>query len=149
MRARGGRFGCGRSGLNAATATVIAHSIDGDVVDDRLAVDISDIPDADIDHGPVIEHMAVPPITTLKAAATVPEAVIHATIEADMRTPIALVPGKGAAIAAPIPRSPKISGLRSGHPSARHPVITLVAGHPGPIARSKYIAVSRNRRLLI
>src|ERR1700734_2781777 len=137
MRARGRQFGCGRSGLNAATATVVAHSIDGDVIDDGLGVDIGDIRGANVDHGPVIEQMAALPITTLKAATAVTEAVIYATVESDLGTPIALIPREGAAITAPIPGSPKISGLRSEHPSTRLPVITLVAVQPGPIARSK------------
>src|ERR1700677_3487965 len=135
MRARGGRFGCGRSGLNAAGAAVVAHSIDGDIVDDCLVIDIGDIPAAEVDHGSVVEQMAALPISTLKAAAAVPEAIVHAAVEADLSTPITLIPQKDAAIAAPIPGSPKISRLRSEHPGPRHPVIFAVG--PGPIARSE------------
>src|ERR1039458_8625857 len=100
MRVCGGRVDCRRLGLNAGTSAVVTHSIDGDVVDDRFVVDIGDVCIADIGHRPVVIQVVALPITPFVTAAAVPVTVIHAAIEADLRTPVALIPYKGTAIAA-------------------------------------------------
>src|SRR5208282_316813 len=100
------RLSGGRPRLNAVAAAVVAHPVDGDVVDDRPVVDIGDVGGADIDHRLVVIKAAALPIAALKAPADVTIAVAHAAVEADQRTPVAAMPVKDPACAAPVPRSP-------------------------------------------
>src|SRR5450631_592052 len=145
----GRRLGCGRLGSYPAGTAVVAHAIHGNVIDDRLVVDVGDVRIADIGHRPVVIETVALPITPLVAAAAVPVTVIHAAIESDLRTPVAYIPYENATPIAPVARSPKETRLGSEDPCARYPVIILVVTAPGPIARCPKVALSGNRRLFI
>jgi len=80
-----------RSGVNSAVAAVVADAIYGDIVDDGLVVDVN-VGDGHVVHGAVVVEVAISPIATLIAGAKIAEAVIHSTIEADVRSPVACVP---------------------------------------------------------
>ena len=81
----------GRRGLRAIGATVETDA--GRVVDDDgLVIDVGDVHfRADVDDGLVVEERTATPLATFKSHAAISEAVVHAAVEADVRTPIAII----------------------------------------------------------
>src|SRR5271169_4957560 len=84
--ARGRRLGGRGLGSNAATATVIAHASDIDVVDHRFVVHIRNVDTADIDDGSVVEDMSALPVGALVAYAGIAKSIVDAAVETDLRT---------------------------------------------------------------
>jgi hypothetical protein len=89
----------------SAIAAVVANPC---VVDDGYIVDV-DIPYHRLIHpgnGAVIHECIVVPIPADVAYADVAEAIIYAAIEADVRSPVAVMPSVTAAVEAPIAGGP-------------------------------------------
>jgi hypothetical protein len=91
---------------NTPCAAVVAHLVDGNVVDYRLVVGVVDDRGVDIVDRGVVPEVVVFPATTFKTFAHIAAAVMDSAVEPDVRTPIAGVKQKRAAAPTPIPRSP-------------------------------------------
>jgi hypothetical protein len=105
--------------------------------------------DVHVDHSGVIEEVASAPLAAAKADAAVAEAVVHAAIVADMRTPIAFMEKESSAGPSPVAGSPKQAGTRRGHPGAGNPIIIGLIGIPSPVAGSPHQVGRRGKRLHI
>ena len=134
-----------RASANPAVSAVIADVVVRSVVDDGLVVDIVNIRDVHVIHRAVVVEAAVVPISALIADATVAEAVVDAAVEADIRTPVAFIPGKGVAAPTPIARRPEKANFGSHHPRTRHPEVAFVS--VSPVAGRPQIAVGGGHRL--
>jgi hypothetical protein len=82
----------GRGSCLDPVAAVVTHPVDRHVVDDGLVVHIGDVHVIDIVDGTVVVHAAALPIAALVAVADVAVSIIHAAVEADVRTPVTRVP---------------------------------------------------------
>src|SRR5262249_47549103 len=85
------------------------------------------------------------PVAALETNTAVTTSVVHATIEADVRAPVAGVPYIGTADPTPVARGPQQARLGSEHPRSRHPVIAIIA--PGPVAWRPDVVRARRGRL--
>jgi hypothetical protein len=135
------------TGVQAAASTVEAHAIH--VVDDHRTVDVRVTDDRPVHphhRGVVAEVSAVPP-SAVEAVAAVPIAVVHASVEADRRSPVSGVPQVNPATPAPVTRRPEQSHRRSQHPGARHPVVPARA--PCPVTRGPDVVCRRTEGLLV
>jgi len=84
----GDEFGRLRAYVDAATATVVRHAVDGGVVDDDCAVvDVGDSRDVDVVDGAVVVEVTALPVAAVIPAAGVPVTVVDATVEADVWPP--------------------------------------------------------------
>jgi hypothetical protein len=117
-------------GRGAASAAVEARSGRVGVDDDGLVVDVGDPDTAEIVDGPIVGEHPVVPVSTLVTFAAISVAVIHAAVKADMRSPIACVPGIGAVLPAPVTRRPKQTDRGRFNPGARNPIIAIRAIRP-------------------
>ena len=129
---------CGRMRLDT-TGAVERHVVP--VVDNGPVVYVGDMNTTHVHGRAVIKERTTAPVTAFESNTAITEPVIHTAVETDMRTPVAAVPGIDATAPAPVPRCPQQSGRRRQHPSARHPVVTIVT--VGPIARRPHIARRR------
>src|SRR5579872_5275584 len=99
-----------RAGVDAALAAVIAHV--GLVVNhDPLVIDVANVHDIDIRDRAVVEEVIAFPSSTGIAVAEISEAVVNATIEADLRSPETFVEQEHAAVPSPPRRSPQESNF--------------------------------------
>jgi hypothetical protein len=137
-----------RAGMNPTIAAVVADMIDRGVVNYGLVVDMN------IRHvhiyivyRTVVVEGAIVPISTLVSDTTISVAVIDATIEADVRPPVAGIPSVGAAAPAPVPWSPEQANGGSHHPRAWHPEVALVT--IGPVAGRPQITAIRRHGLYV
>ena len=130
---------------DAARATVVTDVIDGRVVDHGLLVGVVDNVHVDVRDRRVVSKSAVGPAAAHVADADVAEAVVHATVEADVRAPIAGIEPIDTAGEAPVARRPQQADARRLDPRARHPEVAA----PGvaPIARRPQVARLGQRRL--
>src|SRR5579871_188059 len=95
---------------NPTGTAVVADVGDGDVVDDRFVVDVGDVLNM-IDVA-VIEEGAMIPIATFVAETDIAEAVVDASIEANVRSPKAFMEEiETAVVPAPPAGSPEQAGL--------------------------------------
>ncbi len=140
-----GHLVSGRSGLDTTVATIEAHAIHGDVVDYRSIVDIRHMNGADVGDRPVIEIIVTAPVATLKTDTAISEAVVHAAVEPNMRSPIAAVPEINAVGPTPVAGRPQHAEGRRLHPCAGHPVVVTVI--PSPVARRPDVTRRGKRRL--
>src|SRR5579863_453532 len=149
------RFAAGCDFLSVRTraqstgAAVETGAVHGRVVHDDGAVDVGVVDDSFVhvnDSGVVCEHAAAP-FSADEADAAVAEAVVNATIEADVRSPIAGVPCINAAAPTPVTRSPEQPDAGWCNPHSRHPVVA--SGAVRPIAGRPKVAGDRARRLFI
>ena len=142
--------GCWPSG-NSTRAAVEADTIHGGFVDYGLAIDIGDIRDIHITHRAVVEEGSIIPVAASIADASVAEAVIDATIEADTLAPVSFIPGERVAAPPPITGSPEQASRWGLDPRTRHPkiafiAITPVAGRPQIASRGNHgLCVHRQR----
>src|SRR3984885_9315951 len=146
--ARIGFFFCGRAGRDAAFAAV-----EGDmgfiVDDDRLVnVNVGDLGCIHMHNGGVVEESAAAPFAAAETDAAVSEAVINATVEADLRSPIAGIPGVDTVVPSPVARGPKQADGGRLDPCARYPVVAGVIV-PSPVTGCPQIASAGTDRLLI
>jgi hypothetical protein len=94
-------------------------------VDDRLVVGICDDGPIHSGNSGIVKEHAVIPVAALITRTRVPEAVVDATVIADMRPPISDVPKVAISLIAPVARSPQQTLSRWVHPGAGHPVIII------------------------
>jgi hypothetical protein len=142
-----GLFCRGRSGANSTGAAVIADMVHRGVVDYGLVVNVVNVGDVHVIHRAVVVEGSVIPISTLVADTTIAEAVVDATVESHVRTPVAAIPGVGVAAPTPIAGGPEQANLGSHHPGTRHPEVTLIA--ISPVAWRPQITVSGGHGLLV
>jgi hypothetical protein len=133
-----------RSGTCLDAARAIERHVDV-VVDDGMVIYVGDVDTAHIHDRAVIKVGTAAPVTALESNTAIPEAVIHTAVEADMRAPVATVPGVDATAPTPVPGRPQHPGRRRQHPRARHPEITVIT--IGPISWCPHIARPRQLRL--
>jgi hypothetical protein len=98
------------------------------------------------DHGVVVEVMAAP-LSAGKAKAAVTEAVVHAAVIADARSPVSLMEAIPATFPAPVGGRPQRAIIRGGDPGAGNPVVALVA--IGPVTGGPHHAGLHARGLLV
>jgi hypothetical protein len=128
-----------RSGPRADTAVAAVEADTGIVVhDDRLVIDIGDVGDVHVSDTTVVEKSVTSPLPAEKADAGVAKAVVDATVEADVRTPVAAVPSIESIIPTPVARSPEHAN-GGEYPGPGHPVIATVV-IPSPVPRRPEIA---------
>ena len=132
-------FCLGRSGVNSTGAAVIADMVHRGVVDHGLVVNIVNVRDVHVIHRAVVVEGPVIPIPAFIADTTIAKAVVDATVEADMRAPVALIPSVGVAAPTPITGSPEEANLGSDHPRTRHPKVAFIA--IGPVTGRPQITV--------
>jgi hypothetical protein len=100
----------------------------------------------------VVSKYAVVPIAALVANAHVPEAIVNAAVEADVRSPVPRMPQIHAVTPTPISRRPQETNLRRHHPRAWYPVIIVtiprpIPGRPNvPITRARWLRIHRQGR---
>src|ERR1019366_2404102 len=142
-----GLFRCGRVGVNSPIAAVIADMVYRGVVDNGFVVNIVNVRDVHVIHRAVVVEGSVVPISAFIAETTIAEAVVDATVEADMRTPVAFIPGVGVAAPSPITRSPEEANFGSHRPRTRHPEVAFIP--VSPVAGRPQITVGGGHGLLV
>jgi hypothetical protein len=124
------QFGGRGSNVEPAWATGIAHFGSGVIVD-GVVIHIVNDRGIHIVHGTVVVEGVSVPVATLIAATDITEAVIYATIESDVRAPVAMVPSIASAKERPIRRRPERADVGSNDPCSRNPVIAGGGVCPG------------------
>ncbi len=104
----------GRTRGDATFATVIADAVHCRIVGHRSVVSVVNVGDAHVIHGSVVLELPVVPAATLITLAAVAEAIIDPAIETDLRTPVAFIESKSAAV--PSPNSLGSRGSRVAEP---------------------------------
>src|SRR5580704_19053773 len=139
----------GRPRCDAARPAIKAGAIHGGVVDDHRFVDVGVVDDGGVhvDYRGVICETPATPFAAEKPNAAIAKAIIHAAVEADVRSPIARMPSVHAAAPAPVAWSPKQAHPRGSEPHTGHPVVAAIA--ISPIARSPKMPFNRARRLYV
>src|SRR5437764_12318668 len=110
---------------DSASATVVADAVYRHIIDDGPVVDV-DVGDGHVIYAAIVEKIAAMPVAAAVAHAKVAKAVINAAVEADVRAPIARVPGAKAAAKSQVARRTYHSRLGRGLPRARYPVIAML-----------------------
>jgi hypothetical protein len=96
----------GGAGADSAVSAVVADAVHRNVIDNGLVVDVN-VGDGHVVYGPVVIEVAVSPIATFITVPKVAESVVHAAVEADMRSPVARVPHIHAIAPSPVSRGPE------------------------------------------
>ena len=78
--------------VQAAFATVEAHTVHRDVVDHRPVVDVGDMSRTQVGNRPVVVERLTAPIAALKANTTIPVTVVDTTVETYVRAPVTGMP---------------------------------------------------------
>jgi hypothetical protein len=143
-----------RAWLNvyAAVAAVVADAVGGlrgvmDVVVDNGALVVIADAGAYVGDGAVVIEVVSLPVASEEAEADVAEAVIDATVEADVRTPVSAVEAVVSAAPAPVGRCPESAIVGWRNPLAGNPVVAVVA--PRPVAGSPEIVGVGSGRLVV
>ena len=142
------QLGSGRLGRGSAAPAVVTDVVHRGVVNDRSAVDVSDVCPAYVIDCAVVVEEAIVPIAARIANSEVAEAIVNATIESDRWSPVAGIPAKPAVVPAPVTRGPKRAHEGRQHPCTRHPVVT-VNRVPCPVTWCPDVARTRANRLRI
>src|SRR5208337_2325200 len=132
----------GRTSANSTLAAVIADMVHRGFVDYGFVVNIVNVRDVHVVHRGVVVEGPVIPISAFIA-----DAVVDATVEADMRPPVAFIPREGTAAPAPITGSPEEANFGSHHPRTRHPEVALIT--ISPVAGRPQITVRGDHGLLV
>src|SRR5208282_3556042 len=136
--------------LNAGAA------IEADVVDvhnrvlrydDAVLVHIGYAHAAKVRYRAVISESPTTPFAAGKANTAEAEAVVHATIESNVRSPVAFMPPVGSALIAPVSRRPQNTSTGRLHPYAGNPEVARIP--VGPVAGCPHVTRRWQRRLLI
>lgn len=135
-----------RASVDAATAAVEADAAFEALINVPL-VNVVDYVYVDAIDGAVVEELAPAPFASEETDAWITEAVVNSTIKTDVGPPIATMPDVNAVTPAPVARSPEQPGLGSHHPSARHPIVAVIA--VGPIAGRPDVARAGADRLRV
>jgi hypothetical protein len=131
-----------RADVDAASAAVVGDA--GVVVDDYGAVvDIGDVVDVDAVDGAVVVEAVSIPVAAMVAVAGVSEAIVDASVVADVRTPEAGVEAIAVTEEEPVAGCPEGSGIGGGDPGSGNPVVasgsvTPVAGRPEIVRRGSW-----------
>src|SRR5438552_16835001 len=88
-------FKMARARIDATVTSVIGDTVYGDIIDDRLVVNVN-VGDVHVVHRAVVEEVTISPISALVATAKVAKPVINDAIESDVRPPITCVPNVSA-----------------------------------------------------
>lgn len=129
----------------------IAHPAGGVIVN-CVVVDVVNDRGIDIVHGAVVVELPSAPVSSLITAAHIPEAVIDTTIEADMRTPVAVAPAIAIADERPIRWCPERTNVGSNYPRSWYPIVARgsvppVSGCPHIVRAGTFrLAIFRQRR---
>ena len=132
---QGSEFGGPRTNVQTTISAVIADSVAGAgsvgsaIVDDGAVVDVGDV--ANVGDGAVVVEVMPVPVAAEVADADIAEAVVDASVEADVRTPITVMEGVAASVVAPVGRRPKSTVVGWGAPYAGNPVVAVCT--PGPV----------------
>ena len=138
----------------AASAAVIGDA--GVVVDDDGAVvDVGDV-DVDAVDGAVVVEVVAAPIAAVVADAGVAEAVVDATVKADVGSPVAAMESPTVVVPPPVTGGPEGAVVGWSAPCAGDPIIAggspvPVAGGPDIVGRGRFwllIDGQRRRRLV-
>src|ERR1700683_383145 len=146
MLARGGLFLCGRPSADSAGAAVVAY-VRIVIHHDGFFVGVMDYRDVHICDRAVVGEDTVIPIPADESHSDISKAIIHAAIEADVRTPISPVPNIQTATPAPVSWRPEQPNLRRHDPSSWNPIVAIRT--IGPVTRGPHVTGSRARRLLV
>src|ERR1700722_3005597 len=95
-----------RGGMPLGTAGAVEGHV-GHVVGDGPVVYVGDVNAAHIHGRTVIEIRTPAPITAFESNTAIAEAVIHTAVKANMRAPIAAVPGINPTTPTPVARRPQ------------------------------------------
>ena len=134
----------GRLHACSAGAAVVADPSRRRVVDRRV-IGVVHVGDIDVVHRAVVVERAAVPVAAVVAVTGVAEAVVHAAVIADARTPVAGVPEIQAVAPAPVAGRPQRALERRKDPRSRHPVVA--DGSIGPVTRRPDVARPRRERL--
>jgi hypothetical protein len=144
--AKGRQFRGAGLDANSSRASVVTDPVYGDV-GDGVVVDVMHHGGVHVVDGAVVVEMAVIPIAAAITLAGVSEAIINATVKADVRTPIAVVERVAALVESPIAGSPEGALIGRLNPDAGDPVIAGAAIIP--VAGGPKVVVGGSRRLVI
>ncbi len=98
---------------------------------------------ADVAVGAVVVEAAAAPVSAVEADAEVPEAVVDATVVADVGAPVAGVPEVAAVAVAPVAGGPEGSGVGCCDPGALYPLVAVTG--PGPSSQVSRCSHRRGR----
>ena len=140
-------FCLGRAGSNPAGTAVVADMVHGSVVDYRLVVNIVNVRDVDVIHRAVVVEGSVIPIAALIADTAIAVPVVDATVETDLRTPVATIPSVGISAPTPITRGPEQAHRGGHHPGTRHPKVAFTP--ISPVSRRPDITGGGGHRLRV
>ena len=133
--------------LNATRSAVEANPDVGGVVDNVVVVDVVHNRDIDVVDGTVVVEVVAIPIAALVTDTNVTEAVIDATVEADVGAPVAAVELIAVMPVTPVARRPERALIRSLHPNTRHPVVAR--RRVVPVAGGPEITITGSLRLVV
>jgi hypothetical protein len=126
----GNPFLGGRLMVNAARTAAeadVAIVDDGRAIDDgRVDVGVVDHRGVHVHHRRVVSEDTAAPLAAREADAHVAEAVVHAAVVADVRSPIAFMEDVPSAFPAPIVGRPQQTGPGRGYPCAGNPVVVRI-----------------------
>src|SRR5581483_12054914 len=103
--------------VDSMRTAVEAYAVHGDIVDHRPVINVN-VGDRHIADGTVVEEMPAAPFPTIETHARISEAVIHAAIKADVRSPVADMPDVCAAAPSPVAGRPEQSRTRRHDPGS-------------------------------
>jgi hypothetical protein len=93
--------------VEATFAAVEAHSSDIDVIDYRFVVHVGHMHATEVRDRSVVVESATTPVTAFETNTAIAVSVIDSAVEADVRPPIARMPGIGAITPAPVAGCPQ------------------------------------------
>ena len=136
-----------RANVQSSMASVISHVILRREVRHRTVVHVVNNRCVHVGDRRVVVKRPSVPIPAFITPAGISEAIIYTAIEADMRSPIAMVQAIVTFIESPIGRGPKSSDPWGNYPCAWRPVVAIVG--IGPIAGRPDVVFTGARRLRI
>ena len=138
----------GNAVRTAIEAGAVVH--DRRVVDVRVAhVGVVNHRRVHVHHRGVVSEHAAAPLAAAESDSAISEAVIHAAIEAHMRTPVSRVPCINSAVSpAPVSRRPQQARLRSLNPRTWNPEVSSITVIR-PVSRRPDVVRFRTNRLNI
>lgn len=118
-----GHFRPRRPHVQPASTAVVADPVIGCVVCDAVVINVVNVSHVHIVYRAVVVERTPVPISALIPMTDVTEAVVDTSVEANVRTPISMVPTIAAATIPPVRRRPQPTHVGSHYPRAGHPII--------------------------
>src|SRR5580692_2177885 len=115
--------------------------------DRAVLVHIGDVYASEVSYSPVVGEHSTTPLASDETDAAEAEAVVNATVEPNMRSPVAAVPAVHSAFITPVAGRPQQASDGRLRPHAGNPEIARIP--VGPVAGSPEITRRRQRRLFI